>query len=85
MAEYQQSVKRYYDKRVKVKQFQEGDLVLRDRKASQPNEGGKFAIKWEGLYRIREVIRPGTYRLETMEGREIERNWNAIHLKKFFQ
>ncbi|XP_031111906.1 uncharacterized protein LOC116015878 [Ipomoea triloba] len=85
MAEYQQSVKRYYDKRVKEKKFQEGDLVLRDRDASQPNQGGKFAIKWEGPYRIREVIRPGTYRLKTPEGQAVERKWNAVHLKEFFQ
>lgn len=68
MVEYQQLVKRYQDKRVKVKQFQVGDLVLRNREVSQPTQGGKFTIKWEGPYRIPEVVQLNTYQLETLEG-----------------
>ncbi|XP_019182148.1 PREDICTED: uncharacterized protein LOC109177291 [Ipomoea nil] len=62
-----------------------GDLVLRDRQASQPTEGGKLAVKWEGPYRIATVVQAGTYKLETMEGKLIDRIWNAAHLKRFYQ
>nr|GMC64579.1 uncharacterized protein LOC109192290 [Ipomoea batatas] len=85
MAEYQRSVKRYQDKRAKPRYFREGDLVLRSQTASQANEGGKFAKKWEGPYRIAAVVQPGTYRLEAMNGRTIERIWNSHHLNKFYQ
>ncbi|XP_019150219.1 PREDICTED: uncharacterized protein LOC109147035 [Ipomoea nil] len=85
MAEYQQAVKRYRDRRIRPRAFQVGDLVLRDRQASQPTEGGKLVIKWEGPYRIAEVVQAGTYKLETMEGKPVDRIWNVIHLKKFYQ
>ncbi|XP_019171927.1 PREDICTED: uncharacterized protein K02A2.6-like [Ipomoea nil] len=85
MAEYQQAVKRYRDRRIRLRTFQVGDLVLRDRQASQPAEGGKLAIKWEGPYRNGAVVQAGTYKLETMEGKPVDRIWNVIHLKKFYQ
>ncbi|XP_019197156.1 PREDICTED: uncharacterized protein LOC109191024 [Ipomoea nil] len=85
MVEYQQAVKRYRDQRTRPRTFQVGDLVLRDRQASQPTEGGKFAVKWEGLYRIAGVVQAGTYKLETMEGKLVDRIWNATHLKRFYR
>ncbi|XP_019150529.1 PREDICTED: uncharacterized protein LOC109147322 [Ipomoea nil] len=85
MVEYQQAVKRYRDRRIRPQTFQVGDLVLRDRQASQPAEGGKFAVKWEGPYRIAAVVQAGTYKPETLEGQPVDRIWNVIHLKKFYQ
>ncbi|XP_019178351.1 PREDICTED: uncharacterized protein LOC109173565 [Ipomoea nil] len=85
MVEYQRAVKRYRDRRIRPRTFQVGDLVLRDRRASQPTKGGKFAIKWEGPYRIAAVVQAGTYKLETLEGKPVDRIWNVIHLKKFYQ
>ncbi|XP_019184170.1 PREDICTED: uncharacterized protein LOC109179056 [Ipomoea nil] len=85
MVEYQQAVKRYHDRRIRPRAFQVGDLELRDRQASQPTEGGKFAIKWEGPYRIASVVQAGTYKLETLEGKPIDRLWNVVHLKKLYQ
>ncbi|XP_019191514.1 PREDICTED: uncharacterized protein LOC109186061 [Ipomoea nil] len=85
MVEYQQAVKRYRDRKTRPRTFQVGDLVLCDRQASQPTEGGKFAVKWEGSYRIAAVVQAGTYKLETMEGKLIDRIWNATHLKRFYQ
>ncbi|XP_019161181.1 PREDICTED: uncharacterized protein LOC109157795 [Ipomoea nil] len=85
MVEYQQAVKRYRDWRIRPRAFQVSDLVLRDRQASQPTEGGNFAIKWEGPYRIAAVVQAGTYKLETQEGKPVDRIWNVIQLKKFYQ
>nr|GMC93911.1 uncharacterized protein LOC109179766 [Ipomoea batatas] len=48
MAEYQQAVKQYQDKRAKVKHLLVSYLVLRDQEANRPTEVGKLAIKWEG-------------------------------------
>ncbi|VFQ70199.1 unnamed protein product [Cuscuta campestris] len=85
MAGYQQSVKRYHDNRVGPRYFQVHDEVLRRREASKPNERGKLVRNWEGPYRIKAVVRPGTYQLETMEGGRVERHWNSHHLRKFYR
>ncbi|VFQ92169.1 unnamed protein product [Cuscuta campestris] len=85
MTGYQQSVKRYHDNRVGPRYFQVHDEVLRRRDASKPNERGKLVRNWEGPYRIKAIVRPGTYQLETMEGSRVDRHWNSHHLRKFFR
>ncbi|VFQ98142.1 unnamed protein product [Cuscuta campestris] len=85
MIEYQQATKAYHDNKVGPRYFQVGDEVLRRREASKPGDGGKLAKKWEGPYRVTAILRPGTYKLETMEGRELERCWNSHHLRKFYR
>ncbi|CAH9107596.1 unnamed protein product, partial [Cuscuta europaea] len=45
---YRRQVKSYYDAKVRSREFQVGDYVLRRREASQPTEGGKLALKYEG-------------------------------------
>ncbi|VFQ83083.1 unnamed protein product [Cuscuta campestris] len=85
MIEYQQAAKAYHDNKVGPRYFQVGDEVLRRREASKPGDGGKLAKKWEGPYRVAAILRPGTYKLETMEGRELERCWNSHHLRKFYR
>ncbi|VFQ72338.1 unnamed protein product [Cuscuta campestris] len=85
MSTYQQVVKKYHDNKVGPRYFQVGDEVLRRREASRPGDGGKLAKNWEGPYRVRAIIRPGTYRLETLEGVSVERTWNSHHLRKFYK
>ncbi|VFQ62002.1 unnamed protein product [Cuscuta campestris] len=85
MSTYQQVVKKYHDNKVGPRYFQVGDEVLRRREASRPGDGGKLAKNWEGPYRVRAIIRPGTYRLETLDGVPIERTWNSHHLRKFYK
>ncbi|VFQ98060.1 unnamed protein product, partial [Cuscuta campestris] len=85
MSTYQQVVKKYHDNKVGPRYFQVGDEVLRRREASRPGDGGKLAKNWEGPYRVRAIIRPGTYRLETLEGVPVERTWNSHHLRKFYK
>ncbi|XP_019173867.1 PREDICTED: uncharacterized protein LOC109169440 [Ipomoea nil] len=82
MTEYQRAVKRYHDAHVEPRYFDIGDIVLTDRQAALPNQGGKIAKNWEGPYRDSTIIRPGTYKLETMEGKLIERIWNSNRLKR---
>ncbi|XP_073109536.1 uncharacterized protein [Elaeis guineensis] len=50
MVAYHQWVARYYNFRVKLKEFRAGDLVLRRAKVSQPIEQKKLSPNWEGLY-----------------------------------
>ncbi|VFR01445.1 unnamed protein product [Cuscuta campestris] len=85
MSTYQQVVKKYHDNKVGPRYFQVGDEVLRRREASRPGNGGKLAKNWEGPYRVRAIIRPGTYWLEILEGVPVERTWNSHHLRKFYK
>ncbi|GAV90783.1 hypothetical protein CFOL_v3_34187 [Cephalotus follicularis] len=83
---YQQRVGRYYNKRVSPRPLRQGDLVLRNSVVADPTgTRGKLAPAWEGPYKIKRVLRPGTFKLETLGGREISRAWKAEHLRKYYQ
>ncbi|VFQ78673.1 unnamed protein product [Cuscuta campestris] len=81
---YRRQVKEYYDRKVRAREFRVGDLVLKKREASQPTEGGKFAKSYEGPYKVTAVLRPGTYKLSTLEGCELGRHWNMHNLISFY-
>ncbi|GAV71069.1 hypothetical protein CFOL_v3_14563 [Cephalotus follicularis] len=86
VAAYQQRVSRYYNKRVSPRPLRQGDLVLRNSAVADPTgTRGKLAPAWEGPYRIKRVRRLGTFKLETVGGREIARAWNVEHLRKYYQ
>ncbi|XP_024035481.1 uncharacterized protein LOC127899240 [Citrus sinensis] len=82
----QQRVMRYYNKNVRVRQFQTEDWVLRkvNQNTRNPNHGA-LRPKWEGPYRVIRATGPGAYKLAYPDGREVKRSWNAEHLKKYFQ
>jgi len=72
-------IERRYNSKVMLRQFKEGDLVMR--KAHQYEMENKLSPKWTGPFRITEALGNGGYRLETLEGGAIPRTWNATHLK----
>ena len=81
MASYQQRMAKAYNENIRIRRFQQGDLVLR--KAFQNTTDpahGKLAAKWEGPYLIDSEAGKGAYRLATMEGGLLPRAWNAIYL-----
>ncbi|XP_064992502.1 uncharacterized protein LOC135629235 [Musa acuminata AAA Group] len=82
---YKRAIARVYNRKVRPQPIKLSDLVLRKTEVSDPTRAmGKLAPKWEGPYRVVEVVRPGTYRLETMDGSSLPRTWNVQNLKKFF-
>ncbi|KAI5317812.1 hypothetical protein L3X38_037519 [Prunus dulcis] len=84
VASYQQ-LKSYYDKRAKVRQFQPGDLVLRKAFITAQRQGSKkMNPNWEGPYVISRAGGRGSYTLDTVDGKEIPRQWNAYHLQKYY-
>ena len=86
MAAYKQRTSRYYNKRVKQRGFQVGDLVLKAVNQSSKNPAhGKLGPNWEGPYQVTRVNRPGTYWLQTLNGRELSHPWNIEHLRKYYQ
>ncbi|XP_017256033.2 uncharacterized protein LOC135147082 [Daucus carota subsp. sativus] len=82
MASYQQKVARSYNKHVHVRLFRVGDMVLRKtfQNTTDP-AAGKFADTWEGPYLIDAVVGKGAYQLSTLDGKQVPRTWNALHLK----
>ncbi|KAK6119715.1 hypothetical protein DH2020_046534 [Rehmannia glutinosa] len=52
-------LERSYNRKVQQRSFQVGDLVLR--KADITRQLGKLDPKWEGPYKIEEVVNPGAY------------------------
>ncbi|XP_065007550.1 uncharacterized protein LOC135638364 [Musa acuminata AAA Group] len=77
--------RRVYNYKVRPRAIKLNDLVLHKTEVRDPTRAsGKLAPKWEGPYRVVEVIRPGTYRLTTMDGPSLPRTWNVQNLKKFF-
>ena len=81
-AKYQQALRRYHDRNVKSRSFDVGDLVLR---RIQSNEGRhKLTPPWEGPFIVARLLRPGSYKLKTLEGQEVGNAWNISQLRKFY-
>ncbi|XP_074378449.1 uncharacterized protein LOC141719986 [Apium graveolens] len=83
-AEHQRRASLYYNRRVKKRFFQQGDLVLRKIEASGVGERGKLAPNWEGPYKVRKTLGRGFYKLETLNGDEVPRTWHASNLKVYY-
>ncbi|XP_075670258.1 uncharacterized protein LOC142640032 [Castanea sativa] len=86
LARYQDMMAKHYNSKVKHKDFQVGDLVLRKvLGATNDASQGKLGPNWEGPYRIISWHRKRTYYLETLDGRKLSHPWNTEHLKKYYQ
>ncbi|XP_030936673.1 uncharacterized protein LOC115961917 [Quercus lobata] len=86
MTKYQRKMAEYYNKRVKLRRLDIGDLVLRKITAATKNPTqGKLGPTWEGPYRVIHYSRQGSYHLETMDGQKLPRSWNIEHLKKYHE
>ncbi|KAK3001323.1 hypothetical protein RJ639_020383 [Escallonia herrerae] len=73
-------------KRVRMKIFRVGDLVLRKLEVFDPKAAvEKLSPNWEGPYKVSKVLRPGAYSLETLFGEAIPRTWNAENLRQYYQ
>ena len=76
----------YYNKRVKLRRLDIGDLVLRKvTLATRDSAQGKLSPTWEGPYRVVHYPRQGSYHLEIVDGQKLPRPWNIKHLKKYQQ
>ncbi len=85
MKRYQEKMVYHHNAKVKARQFEVGDLVLRKvTLATKDPTQGKLGPNWEGPYKVIEIHRRGTYHLETMDGRRLPHPWNIEHLKKYY-
>jgi hypothetical protein len=44
----------------------------------------KLSLPWEGSYVVMEVLRPGTYKLKTINGKVFTNVWNIEQLHRFY-
>ena len=79
-------VARAYNKKVKRKSFQVGDLVWKTilPLETKNKKFGKWSPSWEGPYRIIKVIFGNSYMLEGLQGERLPRALNGMYLKKYF-
>lgn len=83
-AKYKRTLEKYYNSRVREQRFKVGEYVMRSNEASGSEKPGKMSPTWEGPYVITSVGDKGAYRLATLDGEEIPRTWNGVHLKKCY-
>jgi hypothetical protein len=79
-------VARAYNKKVKLKEFQVGDLVWEAVLPLGTNDTtyGKWSPNWHGPYRIDQVLPENAYMLEELDGVKFPVAVNGQHLKKYF-
>ncbi|XP_074377477.1 uncharacterized protein LOC141719000 [Apium graveolens] len=85
MESYKEKTKLYFAKKAKIREYKAGDLVLRHTEASDPTNQGKLQPNWEDPYTVKEVLRPGTYKLSYLGGTEVPNTWHGARLRKFYQ
>ncbi|GJT65384.1 reverse transcriptase domain-containing protein [Tanacetum coccineum] len=83
-AMYKMKMEQYYNKRARPTAFKVGEYVYRRNEASRVENLGKLGPKWEGPYLVTEAYQNGSYKLETIAGREVPRTWHAINLRKCY-
>jgi hypothetical protein len=81
-ARYQQAMRRYQARKVRRRDFNEGDLVLRLRQDIRGRH--KLSSPWEGPYVVVNVLKPGTCKLANEDGEELTNTWNIQQLRRFY-
>jgi hypothetical protein len=76
-ARYLEGIRHYHDRNVKERFFNVGDLVLR---RIQNTEGlHKLSSPWKGPFTVAKVTGPGSYRLQTLEGEDVNNSWKSTN------
>ena len=83
---YQARITRAFNKKVKMRTFKKGDLVLAVRRpmVMTHKTKGKFQPKWEGPFVVESVYSNGSYRLITPNGDTLMMPINGRFLKKYY-
>jgi hypothetical protein len=78
-------VAKAYNKKVKAKSFQVGNLVWKTilLLRSRDRKFGKWSPSWEGPYRITQVIAGNAYMLQTLQGEDLPKALNGRFLKQY--
>ena len=82
---YQRRIQRAFNKKVKPRNIQEGDLVLKSVRAPLPvDPRGKFKPNWAGPYLVKKILSGGAVRLSDLDGEDFTNPTNLDQLKKYY-
>ena len=81
---YQRRMARAYNKKVRPRNFEVGQLVLRRILPHHEEAKGKFAPNWKGPYIIRKILPRGALYLGDIEGNDPETAVNADAVKRYY-
>jgi len=86
IVENKKRVTRWYDKKVKAREFADGALVwkLILPIGTKSSRFGKWSPNWEGPYRISRSTPCNAYILQTLKGVEFPRALNGKYLKRYY-
>jgi hypothetical protein len=78
-------VARAYNKKVKAKSFQVGDLVWKTilPLRNKDRKFGKWSPSWEGPYKVKHVMSGNAYLLQTLQGKDLPKALNGRFLKQY--
>ncbi|XP_049371089.1 uncharacterized protein LOC125836039 [Solanum verrucosum] len=80
---YQQGMIRSFNKKVRSRTFEEGQLVLKHIFPHQDEYKGKFAPNWQGPYMVRKVLSGGALILSELDGQEWPKPINSDVVKRY--
>jgi hypothetical protein len=74
-----------YNKKVKAKSFQVGDLVWKTilPLRNKHRRFGKWSPSWEGPYKVKHVMSGNAYLLQTLQGKDLPKSLNGRFLKQY--
>ncbi|KAK5786654.1 hypothetical protein PVK06_041292 [Gossypium arboreum] len=81
---YQKRMMRAYNKKVRPREFHEGDLVLKNILPIQKDFRGKWMPNGEGPYVVKKVFFGGALILAEMDGKALPNPVNLDSIKKYF-
>jgi len=81
---YQQRMTRAFNKKVRVRTFEVGQLVLKRIFPHQDEYKGKFAPNWQGPYVVHKVLPRGALVLAEMDGRVWRKAINSDAVKRYY-
>ena len=81
---YQKRMKKAFDKKVRLREFHEGDLVVKKIISVQKDHRGKWMPNYKGPYVVKKAFSGGTLILTRMNEEELPLPVNSDTVKKFY-
>jgi hypothetical protein len=81
---YQRRMAKAYDRKVRPREFKEGDLVLRKILPLPSEDRSKWAPNYEGPYVVKKAFSGGALLLTRMDGDDLPRHVNSDSVKKYY-
>ena len=81
---YQQRIKNAFDKKVRSRKFNEGDLELKKISHAAKDNRGKWAPNYEGPFVVKRAFSGGALVLTNMDGEELPSPLNSDVVKRYY-